>query len=141
MPPPLVGMGEAVSRIALDTDPMVWRLTLRTPEDEKPVDLVMSLTSIDDDTWTGEVRFDGYPGPVTSFGVLGCDWIQAHQVMLSDVKMFLNVFAKTGTLYWRGTDIVFDVPLWRRRLKPPLLDRIRARVRARWIALRHRLCG
>jgi hypothetical protein len=124
-----------VSRIPLDTQPMVWRLTLRTPEGEQPVDVVMALASIDDKKWIGEVRVDGYPGEETTFPIRACDWIQAHQMMLAQVEFFLHSFAEAGPLFWRGTDVPFEIPAWRVR-RPSLRDRLRA-----WWAVRRAPAG
>jgi hypothetical protein len=117
-----------VSRVTLDTSPAVWRLTLRTPEGDQPIDLVTSLVAVEDGTWIGEVRLHGYPGQVNGFPVRACDWIQAHQMMLSHVQVFLRAFAKAGPLYWRGTDLPFEIPAWRAQRQ-----RLRDRVRAWWV--------
>lgn len=118
-----------MSRIPLDTSPMVWRLTLRAPDGDKPVDVVMALTSVDDGKWIGEVRMDGYPGEETLFRIRACDWVQAHQMMLADVQHFLLAWAEAGPLFWRGTDLAFEFPAWRIR-RPSL----RARLRGWWAA-------
>lgn len=121
-----------MSTIALDTDPMVWKLTWRSPEGDKPVELTMRLTSVVDGTWTGEVQITGYPAPVTTFPVRGCDWVQAHQMMWSQARIFLLTYARSGPLYWRGTALQFEYPAWRQRT-PSLLDRLEAW----WVQRRH----
>jgi hypothetical protein len=121
-----------MGRIQLDTAPTVWRLTLRTPDGDKPVEVVMALSFVDGGKWFGEVRIDGYPGPETLFPIRACDWVQAHQMMLQQVQFFLAAFAEAGPLYWRGTDLVFEFPAW--RLRPP---RLRDRLRAWWTTRRH----
>ncbi len=121
-----------MSTIALDTEPMVWRLTWRSPEGDKPVEISMRLTSVVDGAWKGEVRVTGYPALVTVFPITGCDWVQAHQMMGSQAQIFLLSYAKSGPLYWPGTDIEFVYPAWRRR-GPHLLDRLRV-----WWILRQR---
>lgn len=119
-------------KIPLDTKPMVWSFDWQTPSGEKkPVDIIMSLTSVDDGAWTGEVRVTGHPAPVSTFPVLGCDWIQAHQMMLQQVRFFSEMEARRrGKLFWRGTELELVVPEWRRH-RPSLRDRLRA-----WWALR-----
>lgn len=111
-----------MSRIPLDTAPMVWRFALRTPEGEQPVDVVMTLTAIENGKWIGEVRIDGYPGEETMFPIRACDWIQAHQMMLAQVELFAHSFAEAGPLYWRGTNLLFEIPAWRTR-RPTLRER------------------
>lgn len=121
-----------MSRVSLDTSPMVWRLTMRGPDGDRPVEVVMSLDVIEGNVWAGEVRIVGYPGEHTAFPVRACDWIQAHQMMLLHLRHFLGVYATAGALFWRGTDVPFEVPVWRVR-KPTLRDRLRA-----WWAMRGR---
>jgi hypothetical protein len=120
----------------LDTQPMIWRLVRRTATGDEPVDLVMHIRAVDEDgTWRGEVRFDGYPGKHTTFTVSACDWVQAHQMTLLWTQIFLRNFAREGPLYWRGTDLPFEIPAWRAS-RPRLRDRLRA-----WWTLRRSFSG
>jgi hypothetical protein len=108
----------------LRIEPMIWHLMWLSPDGEKPVEVIFAITAVNDDgDWIGEIRIVGYPASTPIFPLEGCDWVQAIQHFGVWGPTFLSQQFRGTKLTWRGTDIQFEYPQWRRRTG--LLARLR----------------
>ncbi len=88
-----------MTTIPLDTRMAIWRLTWRTPEGDKPVDLTMSLTSVVDGT--------RYACAAAKYG--DCDiltsWAQGDREGRLDLERMMGTPHEQPEAYRRGSPI------------------------------------
>jgi hypothetical protein len=103
---------------------MIWHLTWHSPDGEMPVEVMFTIAAVQDGDWKGEIRITGYPAKTPVLPLEGCDWVQALQHFGIWGPRFLWMQLQGDRLTWRGTDIEFTYPEWRRRQPAGLLTRV-----------------
>ena len=110
----------------LPIEPMIWHLTWQSPDGARPVDVLFDIKGIQGDNWMGEIRIIGYPVEDPVILLEGCDWIQTLQHFGIWGPTMLRTKLGDGTFYWRGTDVRFEYPEWRRHRRAGWLAKLRA---------------